>query len=251
MADDKTITKWRTTKGGHKVGLNASGVVIKGHPKVMGKVFGDLKESTDEMLERLRKIGNPQARALVAYELGSKVRNFAGELAYALVSKSDPYGELADTFPQVKRSGKKMIKSMQDFAKDVFETEKFVDVTQHVRGRLGENLEEALTVGGVRATLERAIGNAKKLAVRVDKTVAAAEFKATLGKAADELEGIADHIHEDQITERAQPKLNKYDPGSLLGWCIHLLDKEGLEDAANEVKEVSRHVSKAWQRRER
>jgi len=53
------------------------------------------------------------------------------------------------------------------------------------------------------------------------------------------------------IIERSQPKLNKYDPGSLLGWCVHLLQKEGLGDAADEVKEVSRHISKAWQGRER
>jgi len=53
------------------------------------------------------------------------------------------------------------------------------------------------------------------------------------------------------LDEKSQPKLNKYDPGSLLGWCIHLLDKEGLDDVADEVKEVSRHVSKAWQGREK
>lgn len=53
------------------------------------------------------------------------------------------------------------------------------------------------------------------------------------------------------ISEKAQPKLNKYDPGSLLGWTVHLLEKEGLDDVAAEVRAVSRSVSKAWMQRER
>lgn len=211
--------------------------------------------SMNQLIERLSRfinIGNPEMRAAAVYDLGTKVRNFAGELAYKLVDKNDPYGEMAANFPKVKRSGKTMIKAMQDFSKAVFDTEKSIDVTQYARGRLKEGLlDEALTVGGVKATLERAIDNARKLAGRVDKTVVAGDFKATLGKAAGDLEKIADHIHEEilAITEKSQPKLNKYDPGSLLGWCVHLLDKEGLGDAADEVRAVSRHVSKAWQGR--
>jgi|GEM_PF-4401897 len=53
------------------------------------------------------------------------------------------------------------------------------------------------------------------------------------------------------LVEKSQPKLNKYDPGSLLGWTIHLLEKEGLGDAADEVREISRKISRAWQERER
>jgi len=58
-------------------------------------------------------------------------------------------------------------------------------------------------------------------------------------------------LREGLLDEKSQPKLNKYDPGSLLGWTIHLLQKEGLEDAAEDVRAVSRKVSKAWQERER
>lgn len=54
-----------------------------------------------------------------------------------------------------------------------------------------------------------------------------------------------------ELDERSQPKLNKYDPGSLLGWTVHLLEKSGLGDAAEEVRKVSKAVSKAWQERER
>ncbi len=46
-------------------------------------------------------------------------------------------------------------------------------------------------------------------------------------------------------------RLNKLDPGSLLGRVVYLLDKHGLDDAAREVKRVSTVVSRAWQGRER
>jgi hypothetical protein len=49
---------------------------------------------------------------------------------------------------------------------------------------------------------------------------------------------------------RPRPHLNKYDPGSLLGHVVFLLDKEGLVDAADSVREVSRVVSQAWLTRE-
>ena len=52
------------------------------------------------------------------------------------------------------------------------------------------------------------------------------------------------------LEEKTQPHLNKYDPGSLLGWTVFLLQKHGLEDAAEEVRRVSRTVSRAWQKRE-
>jgi hypothetical protein len=48
------------------------------------------------------------------------------------------------------------------------------------------------------------------------------------------------------LTEMPQPHLNKYDPGSLLGQVVHLLEKEGLVDAAASVREVSTVVSQAW-----
>ena len=49
-----------------------------------------------------------------------------------------------------------------------------------------------------------------------------------------------------EITEARRPHLNKYDPGSLLGQVVHLLEKEGLIDAAASVREVSTVVSQAW-----
>ena len=42
------------------------------------------------------------------------------------------------------------------------------------------------------------------------------------------------------------PHVNKYDPGSLLAALVFLLDKEGLEDAAKAVRNVSTIVEQAW-----
>ena len=42
------------------------------------------------------------------------------------------------------------------------------------------------------------------------------------------------------------PHVNKYDPGSLLGQVVRLLDDEGLEDAAKAVRNVSTIVEQAW-----
>jgi len=119
--------------------------------------------------------------------------------------------------------------------------------------RVFENLEldEALTAQGISATFERAIEKAKELAPRVAKTVMAPKFKKALERIADEIDDIAREIREDVLSEKAQPKLNKYDPGSLLGWTVHLLDKYGLDDAAEEVRNVSKTVSKAWMHREK
>lgn len=209
-------------------------------------------------LEELKQIGNPTLRAAAAYDLGSKVRNFAGELAFKLADKGDPYGELAKTFPDVKRKGKKATDAMIAFSKAVFDTERFIDITPQVRGRLREELTEALTAKGVGATLDRVVDKAKTLAPRLNKTVMAGEFKKILSDASDELEKIASGIREGneeppipELLEKSQPRLNKYDPGSLLGWVVYLLEKEGLEDAVDEVKRVSKTVSRAWQERER
>tara|TARA_Y100000310_G_scaffold307966_1_gene350606 strand:- start:50 stop:2662 length:2613 start_codon:yes stop_codon:yes gene_type:complete len=51
---------------------------------------------------------------------------------------------------------------------------------------------------------------------------------------------------ETALAEAVRPHLNKYDPGSLLGQVVHLLEKEGLMDAAASVREVSSVVSQAW-----
>jgi len=64
-------------------------------------------------------------------------------------------------------------------------------------------------------------------------------------------EDLASFCEPEDLTEKSQPKLNKYDPGSLLGWVVYLLDKEGLADASKEVKAVSKTVSDAWKERER
>ena len=45
------------------------------------------------------------------------------------------------------------------------------------------------------------------------------------------------------------PHLNKYDPGSLLGQVVYILEKDGLDDAAKAVREVSKVVSQAWSTR--
>jgi len=146
-----------------------------------------------ERIAKFVKIGNPEMRAMAAYDLASKVRSFAGEMAMGLADSSDPYGELASLNPKVKSTGKKMISAMQAFSKAVMDTEKSIDISPRVRARLREEL----------------------------------------------------------LQEKSQPKLNKYDPGSLLGWTVYLLQKYGLDDAAKEVKNVSRSVSKAWGEREK
>ena len=46
------------------------------------------------------------------------------------------------------------------------------------------------------------------------------------------------------------PHLNKYDPGSVLGWLVFVLQNEGgMDDAVQEVKRVSRVVADAWSKR--
>lgn len=54
---------------------------------------------------------------------------------------------------------------------------------------------------------------------------------------------------ESELQEKSQPKLNKYDPGSLLGWVVYLLEKEGLSDVSDDVRDVSKKVSEAWKSR--
>lgn len=44
-------------------------------------------------------------------------------------------------------------------------------------------------------------------------------------------------------------RLNKLDPGSLLGRVVYLLEKHGLSDEAKEVRRVSTMVQRAWKRR--
>jgi len=174
-----------------------------------------------ELSERLAtfvNIGNPKARAIAVYDLATKVRNFGGDLAMRLADKSDPYGEMASRHPKVKSTGKKKISAMEAFSKAVFDTEKSIDISPRVRGRLRE-----------------------------ERIFAAMML---LGRSFEEINALTDE-QIDELMEKSQPKLNKYDPGSLLGWTVHLLSKEGLDDAADEVRKVSRHVSQAWQQRER
>ena len=145
-----------------------------------------------ERIGRFMRIGNPKMRKMAVYDLGSFVRNIAGELAYKLADRSDPYGELAKNSPKVKSLGKKMIKAMEEFANAVYDTEKYRDI----------------------GNVEYGLG-------------------------------------EEELSEKSQPKLNKYDPGSLLGWVVYLLEKEGLEDASKEVKKISKVVSQAWMERKK
>ncbi len=70
-------------------------------------------------------------------------------------------------------------------------------------------------------------------------------------KGAEAMNKVKDRLRDKPLGEGAQPKLNKYDPGSPLGWTVYLLEKYNLEDAADEVRRVSRSVSKAWQEREK
>lgn len=48
------------------------------------------------------------------------------------------------------------------------------------------------------------------------------------------------------------PRLNKYDPGSLLGYVVYLLESKQeteLNKAAQRVRSISKSVSDAWQER--
>ncbi len=218
---------------------------------------GGFGESMSDMLDRLEeraiRIGNPKARKLAVYDIGTRARNFGGELAMKLIDKTEPEGELAANFPKVKQTGNRAVKALEQFSEAVFDTEKYIDIeVQKVRGRLKEEyMAEALSLGGIKATLERGIKKAAEFAKRAGTSVVAGDLKKTLEKLADELDAIADGVSESVLDERSQPKLNKYDPGSLLGWAVHLLDKNGLKDAADEVRRVSKTVSKSWQERER
>jgi hypothetical protein len=53
-----------------------------------------------------------------------------------------------------------------------------------------------------------------------------------------------------EALSKGRPRLNKFDPGSVLGWVVYLLEEHGLDEAAQKVRDVSRDVSKAWQERE-
>lgn len=88
------------------------------------------------LIERLERIGHPKFRAIAAYDLGAKVRNFAGDIAMKLVDKDDPYGELARNFPKVKKAGDVMVKAMQNFAKEVFATEKYIDIEKEKKAKI-------------------------------------------------------------------------------------------------------------------
>jgi hypothetical protein len=134
---------------------------------------------------------------LAAYDFGSFVRNFAGELAMKTAAKGELGYDIVRGDPKVKKLVADALKVLEKLSRAIYGTEAYLDITPRTRGYLGA------------------------------------------------------HAREEGLEERAQPKLNKYDPGSLLGWCVYLLDKEGLGDAADEVRQVSRVVSQAWQERER
>lgn len=216
-----------------------------------------------DLLERIQRMRPAKDRVDMAYDLGAAVRNYAGEIEWQIFAdKKSGYAQLIKENPQLKKLAIKMTKSMKDFAEAIFDTERYVDVDfergRPVRGRLRESLlSEALTVQGVYATLERVLGRARTLAKKVDGTIKAAQFRKVLVEASVALRDIAISIKEgeedvgDEIVEKSQPRLNKYDPGSLLGWAVHLLEKEGLKDAAEEVRGVSRVVSRAWKEREK
>ena len=156
------------------------------------RVGEDIRPGTmGELIERLARIGQGDVRRLAAYDFGSFVRNFAGELAMKTAAKGEPEHEIVRGDPKVKRLLSDALKVLEKLSRAIYGTEAFLDITPPTRGYLDARAREGM------------------------------------------------------IDEKAQPKLNKYDPGSLLGWCVHLLDKEGLDDAAAEVRRVSRVVSQA------
>jgi len=57
-------------------------------------------------------------------------------------------------------------------------------------------------------------------------------------------------IVSETLCERSRgnrPHLNKYDPGSLLGHLVHLLEENGLYDTAMYLRtEISPMVTQAW-----
>ena len=66
--------------------------------------------------------------------------------------------------------------------------------------------------------------------------------------------GLADKLavaHNSVVARETKHKLNKYDPGSLLGRVVWLLDEAGLDDAAKDVRRVSSVVQRAWRTREK
>ena len=116
-------------------------------------------------------------------------------------------------------------------------------------------MDEAITAAGIGATIDRLVDKADTMAEKLKQSRFMAKdrtkFADALVAGAKRLEDIAGGLREDVIGEASQPRLNKYDPGSLLGWVVYLLEKHGLDDAVDDVKELSRKVSKAWQGRER
>lgn len=147
-----------------------------------------------DILERLASIGNPDFRAASAVAFAARVRDFAGELAMASVARDDPAGEIVAANPKVRAALKRALDALGVLGRAVLDTERSIDITPHVAGRLPGRL------------------------------------------AAEAREG---------------HHLNKQDPGSLLGAVVALLEREGLDEAADAVRGVSRTVSRAWQERAR
>jgi hypothetical protein len=139
-----------------------------------------------DLLERLTSIGNPEFRAVGATAFANFVRDFAGNLAMKTTASGEPEQEIVANSPKVRGAVKDALTALGKLGRAILDTERSIDITPAVRGRLAAEAREA-------------------------------------------------------------GHLNKYDPGSLLGAVVALLEREGLDDAAAAVRDVSRQVSRAWQ----
>ncbi|MFA4971254.1 MAG: hypothetical protein WC683_01490 [bacterium] len=147
-----------------------------------------------------KRLGPRDVRKAQVYDFGSRVRNFAGDLAMRAIAKGEPEEEVASASPQVKRALRVALDALDRLAKAIFDTElAVVDITPPVRGRLAaEGLDEAITAAGIRATLERAIEKARAYADNVGRSRftrdMAASFARDLEQAAGELKDIAGEV---------------------------------------------------------
>ncbi len=156
----------------------------------MREIFDRIEEA------RITRMGPSDARKLQVYDFGSRVRNFAGDLAMRTISRGEPEEEIVSSSPQVKRSLKSALDALDKLSRAIFDTEKALDISPSIRGQLAsEGLDEAITGAGIRVTLERAIEKARSYANSVVKSRftrdMADEFRQDLESFAKDLEEIA------------------------------------------------------------
>jgi len=144
---------------------------------------------------KFTRMGPLDIRKAQVYDFGVRVRNFAGDLAMRAIARGEPEEEIVDSSPQVKRALKVALDALDRLAKAIFDTEMaVVDIGPKMRGHLAaEGLDEALTLTGIKVTLERAVEKARSYALALDSSRFTRDMALSFSK---DLEGFAGDLEE-------------------------------------------------------